>query len=71
MIDENKLSELIELTEERDISKTIIKALNLYYEVQKFRAKEYRLSLVPFHIDSGEIDRSRPPIYINDLEDMI
>ncbi len=71
VIESDKLAELIELTEEKDISKTIVKALTMYYEVQKFRAKEYRLSLIPFHVESGEMDRTRPPIYLNDVDDVV
>ena len=70
-IESEKLIDLVELTEEKDITKTIIRALGLYYEVQKFRSKEYRLSLIPFHSETGEIDKSRAPIYLNDIDDIV
>ena len=71
IIESNKLRELIQLTEEKDFSKIVVRALGLYFEVQRFRAKEYRLSLIPFHSETGNIDNSRAPIYLNDVDDLI
>jgi hypothetical protein len=65
VIESDKLNDLIQLTEETDLNQIVIHALSLYYEVQKFRTKEYRLSLVPYHLETGEVDHSRTPIYLN------
>ena len=66
-IDVEKMQDLMQLSEEKDVSTIVINALNLYYEIQKFRSKEYRLSFVPFHIETGEVDKTRPPLYFDEL----
>lgn len=62
----NKLADLIQLTEEPDISKSVVRALTLYYEILKWQTRGYKLGMVPM-IDHEKciINPNESVIFIN------
>lgn len=65
IISTDKLGELIELTEEPDLSAIVIKALALYYEILKVQTQGYKIGMIPTNTDSGRFDSDRGIIFIN------
>lgn len=63
VIKSDKLAELIQLTEERDMSKNVVSALVLYYEILRHQAQGYKLAMVP--IAENKVDPFRNLVFIN------
>ncbi len=65
IIDQDKYKDLIELTEEREFSKIIEKALTIYYAILKYQTTQHKLALMPVN-DNDEFDSSRPIVFLVD-----
>jgi len=64
IIEDEKLADLIQLSEERDLAKNMVRALTLYYHSLKYQTDGYRLGLIPVD-DKGQISFAREIIYID------
>lgn len=63
-IEPDKLKELIELAEEREVGKLVDQAMALYYTALKMQTKAFRLGLIPV-TPTGGIDHQKAPIFID------
>lgn len=63
-INDKRLKEFIELSEEPSFEKIIDSALALFYMVLRNITKGYRLALIPYTLE-GEPDPTRATIFVN------